>query len=95
MEADPRARREAAQPERVVVEDAQALGVGGQQNLEPAVETESVDEVGAHPAADPVGSLENQGLAARLAQVPGTGEARDACPDDHDLCAVSGGHGAR
>ena len=59
-------------------------GVRRQQHLEPAVEAEPVDGVGADPAPDAIRRFEDDAPAAELVQPPRAGQAGDAAADDHD-----------
>lgn len=44
----------------VVVEQLPSFGIGGDEDLEAAVESEAVDEIGAYAAADGVGGFEEE-----------------------------------
>src|SRR5207253_384528 len=60
------------------------------RHLEPAVEAEAVELVGADPAADGVGRFEDQERDADLAQSAGARQPGQLGADDQD---VRGGHG--
>ena len=62
-----------------MVQDTLALRVGRVVELEAAVETESVDYIRAHAAADRVGSLEDCHGHAEGLQAPRSGEAAQPC----------------
>ena len=81
---------EGGQPERVVVEEVLGGGVGGQQDLEAAVEAEAVDVVGADAAAGSVGALEDERLVALLPEPDRRREAGETGADDDHIMR---GHG--
>ena len=74
-----------AQRQRLVVEHAAGLGIGGQEGLEAAIETEAIHLVGPHAASGRIRGLEDEDLGPSLMQVPGAREPGDPAADDHDL----------
>ena len=77
-----------AGPEGVEVEgtdvhDVLQRRVGGVEQLEADVAPEAVDDVGAHPAADPFVGLEDGDVHARGAQPQRAGQPGQAGADDH------------
>jgi hypothetical protein len=83
VDAHHRTRLEGPQVQRGEVQLVSSLGVGGQQDLEAAVESEAVDHVGAHPPADAVTGLEHRHVDASPVQRDGAREAGQAGAD-HD-----------
>lgn len=71
---------EAAERQRVEVELALHLRVGGEQDLETPVEAEPVHHVGADPTTDVVTGLEHHGVQARGGGDRRGGEAGEARP---------------
>jgi hypothetical protein len=66
------------------------LRVGGERDLEAAVEREAVDVIGAHTATDAVARLVHLHRDSRLVQRDGAREARQAGADDRDRLVWSG-----
>ncbi len=65
-------------------------GVGGIQHLETPVAAEAVDDVGAHPAAEVVGGLQDPHLGASPGELASALQAGQPGPDHDDF----GVHGA-
>jgi hypothetical protein len=82
--ADDRAGGEGAEAQRLEIEALSYLGIGGQQDLESAIEQESVDRVGAYAPPDPVRSFEHGDLDSGARQILRADEPGEACADDHD-----------
>src|SRR4029079_8992603 len=95
--SDEHAGGERPQVQHRVVEHPLGFGIGRQQKLKPAVESEAVERVGADTAADAVGRLENLKGKADLSKPPRTREPRKAGPDDENvwLAHEHRGSGAR
>ena len=70
-----------------MIENASSFGICRVVQLEAAIEAEAVDDVGAHPAAHPVGALENGDIDTVAGEMAGGGEAAQSGSHDHD------GHG--
>ena len=66
--------------------------IGGVELLEAAVEAETVDEIRADAAADPVVGLEQHDWVAGVGDHPGGGQAGEPGTDDHDIGLVRGRH---
>ena len=79
------------------VELRRHLGVRREEDLEATVEPEAVDEIGAHPAPDPVGGLEHHHGSTGVLRHTGRGEAGEARTDhDHvDGVGQRAGRGVR
>jgi hypothetical protein len=90
---DERAGEEGPQVERRVVEDAAGLGVGGEEDLEAAVQAEAVHHVRADAAPDPDRGLEDTHRRPRLVEAQGAGEAGEARAD-HDHVRLRAAHDA-
>ena len=60
------------------------LGVGRERDLEPSVEGEPVDTIGAHPTPDAVGGLEHPHRDAGIVQRDGARQSGEAGADDDD-----------
>ncbi len=75
---DQSARLERSQSERHTVELPVQLGVGGEHDLEAAVDQESVDLVGAHSSADLVGCLDDDDLTSGCLSAPWRRRGRPA-----------------
>ena len=75
-----------------IVEGLAGLGIGGQQDLEAPVEQEVLDPVGADPAPDPVGGLQDGGRDPLLVEAAGAAEPGQPGPDDVDAAVPLGGH---
>ena len=89
--ADPGPWLEVSHAEFLEIEPLVDLRVRGQKDLEAAIELEPVHDVGAHPSADTVGSLEEEALDPAGDQVPRTDQPGQTGTDDDDLshsCAV-------
>ena len=82
---DERAGEERLQVEGRVVQDPAGLRVGGEKDLEAAVEAEAVHEVRADAPADAVRGLEDAHPRSRLVEAEGAGEAGEARAHDHDV----------
>ena len=80
---DPRTGHKRAQVEGVVIEDALSLRVRRVVELEAAIEPEAIDHVGAHSAANRVGSLEDRDGHAEGLQTSRGGEPTEPCAYDH------------
>ena len=70
-----------------MVQDARTLRVGRVVELEAAVEAVAVDDVGADPAAHPVGALQHGDLDTAAGEVSRGGKTAQSGSHDHD------GHG--
>ena len=66
----------------LVVEEVLGFGVGGDEDLEAAVEEEAVDNVGADAAAHGVGGFEEEEGDVAGVEVGGGGEAGESGADD-------------
>lgn len=75
--------------EGLIIEELLGFRVGGDEDLEAAVEEEAVDNVGAHAASDGVGGFQEEEGDVLGVQVGGGGESGEARADDDD----SGGFG--
>lgn len=69
----------------VMVQDPSGLRVGGVVELEPVVELQSVDAIGADPAAYGVASLEHRHINPVDRQLTGSSQASEARTDDDDI----------
>ncbi len=83
-----RARFERLEVERVHVELAVHLGVGGEGDLEATVEGEAVDDVAADAAADAVGCFVHLDPMSGVVEVDGARQPGEACSDDDDGCVL-------
>ena len=72
------------QVEGVHVELSLHLGVGGQGDLESAVEREAVNDVGPHTSTDAITGLINVDLDAGFVECCGACQASKAGADDRD-----------
>jgi hypothetical protein len=79
--------------QRAQIEHPPGLGVGRVEELEAAVAPEAVDDVGTHPPAHGVGTLEQRHGDARGGQAPGARQPGEARADDDDLACLD--HGRR
>lgn len=70
----------------MVIEEFLGFGIGGDKDLEAAVEEEAVDNVGADAAADGVGGIEEEEGDVVGVEVGGGGETGEAGTDDDDSC---------
>src|SRR4029079_6092223 len=82
-----RAPFEPPQRERVEIELAFHLWVGGEQHLKAAVELEALDVVRAHPPTDALRRFEDDDVAARRVEGSCAGEPREARSDHGDVYA--------
>ena len=87
--ADEGAGSEMFEGEGVVIEHAVGFGIGGEQDLEAAIETEALNEVSAHAAAGGVGGLEQLHAHASGGEIAGASEACETSSDD-DSVGVGG-----
>ena len=79
---------EGAQPQGAQVEGATCLRIARVEQLEPAVEQQPVDPVGAHPSARLLVGLEQDDLESGTAQHPRGDQPGQAGTDDHDVARV-------
>lgn len=84
VEVDEGAGVEFLEAERFVVEEGLSFRVGGDEDLEPAIEEEAVDEVGADTATNAVGGFKEEEWDVFGAEVGGGGQACQASSDDDD-----------
>jgi hypothetical protein len=82
--ADRRARHERAQAQRGAGPPSPQRRVDRVEHLEPAVEAETVHEVGGHPAAGRSAASSTL-TSSRARQHGGGAQAREARADDHDV----------
>lgn len=75
--------------EGLIIEELLGFRVGGDEDLEAAVEEEAVDNVGADASSDGVGGFQEEEGDVLGVQVGGGGESGEARADDDD----SGGFG--
>jgi len=68
----------------LVIEELLGFWVGGDEDLEAAVQQEAVDNVGADSASDRVGSFEEEERDVVGVEVGGGGKAGEACADDNN-----------
>ena len=85
VDPDVGSRLEAAQVEGRDVGHPIELGVAGEEDLEPAIEAEPVDPVGADPSADSVAGFQHGDPTAGLGQRPGCGQPGEPGADDHGV----------
>ena len=66
----------------MIVESALRLRIGGEQNLEAAVEQEAFKFIGANATADAVRSLDDLERSSGIGEMPSAGETCKARTDD-------------
>ncbi len=71
------------------IDVAAHLGIGGEQNLETAVETKTIDDVGAHATTNAVACLEKRDTTASALQVAGARETRKTSTYDDDVVGLA------
>ena len=81
----PGRRIERPQIERMEVELATGLRIGGEQDLEPAIEQEPPDGVRSDTSTHGVAGFEHCGVQTRGRCRPGAGQAGEAGADDHHV----------
>jgi len=81
------ARIEGLNVERREVDLSAQFGIRSEQDLEPAVEPESVDHVGAYTTTDVVLRLEDRDTERLGVQMTGGSETGEPRPDDDDVDA--------
>jgi hypothetical protein len=85
VDAHPSTRSETPEVEGIEIEPPCELRIGGEQDLEPAIEPEPVDDVGAHPAADSIARLDDGDVDPGGLEGTGTGESGEPCSHDDDV----------
>lgn len=85
VEEDFCAGAKGAELECVVIEYALGFGIGGEEDLEAAIESEAVDYVGADASAGGVGGFENAERDAALLEAEGAAEAGDSGSDNSNF----------
>jgi len=68
----------------LIIEELLGFGIGGDEDLEAAVQEEAVDNVGADAASDGVRSFEKEEGDVVGVEVGGGGKAGEASADDND-----------
>lgn len=68
----------------LIIEELLGFGIGGDEDLEAAVQEEAVDNVGADAASDGVGSFEEEEGDVVGVEVGGGGKTGEASADDND-----------
>lgn len=72
------------QIEAIVIEDRLRRGVGCEQDLEPSIEAEAFNQIGADAAADAVRGFQQQAIPAAFHQAPGAAQPGESCAEnDH------------
>ena len=82
--------RERPHPQVINVHPALHGGIGGVEHVEPAVELEPVEHVGALAPTDPVLRLEHDDVESGLRETHRAPQAGQACADDDDVVSVHG-----
>ena len=88
IERDDDARCQGLQVQPTMVENPPALGIRGVVELEPAIQQEAVDIVGAYPATDVVRGLEDDDIEAVLVHAIRSAQTRQPRAHDDDIGAV-------
>jgi hypothetical protein len=84
-EADQVGVLEWSEVEWAVIEEPLSLGVGGEKDLKPPVEPESIDDIGPHSAADGIGGFDNVKRYADFTEAESTTQPGEAGPDNQHL----------
>ena len=79
---------EAAQVERIVIEQAPGLRISGEEHLETPVEVEAFAEIRGHPSAHAVRRLADHEAPAGRVEAMRAREAGEAGADDQDIRRV-------
>lgn len=77
--------------EGLIVQKPLGFGIRGDENLEAAVEKETVEGIGPDAAADGVGGFEKEEGNALGMETSGGGEAGETSADDDDAGSALGG----
>jgi hypothetical protein len=91
-QVDHGAGSEGLHPQGVEVQLSAYLGVVGVENLETAVETESVDDIGGDSTPDPVGHLQDGDIEPSPGEHPRSDQAGQPGAHDDDVTVGGEGH---